>query len=73
MLENCALSGVFQTGHLLDGLHGEGQGLSLIHIFMQGTYSAASNIVGPGIVDENGYFYDNANGGSCLLYTSRCV
>ena len=31
---------------------------------MQGTYSAASNIVGPGIVDENGYFYDNANGGS---------
>ena len=31
---------------------------------MQGTYSAASNIVGPGIVDEQGYFYDNANGGS---------
>ena len=31
---------------------------------MQGTYSAASNIVGPGIVDENGYFYDIANGGS---------
>ena len=31
---------------------------------MQGTYSAASNIVGPGIVDENGYFHDNANGGS---------
>ena len=31
---------------------------------MQGTYSAASNIVGPGIVDENGYFYANANGGS---------
>lgn len=31
---------------------------------MQGTYSAASNLVGPGIVDENGYFYDNANGGS---------
>ena len=31
---------------------------------MQGTYTAASNLVGPGIVDENGYFYDNANGGS---------
>ena len=31
---------------------------------MQGTYSAATNLVGPGIVDENGYFYDNANGGS---------
>ena len=31
---------------------------------MQGIYSAASNIVGPGIVDEQGYFYDNANGGS---------
>ena len=31
---------------------------------MQGTYSAASNLVGPGIVDAQGYFYDNANGGS---------
>ena len=31
---------------------------------MQGTYTAASNVVGPGIVDEQGYFYDNANGGS---------
>ena len=31
---------------------------------MQGTFSAASNIVGPGIVDAQGYFYDNANGGS---------
>ena len=31
---------------------------------MQGTYSAASNLVGPGIVDEKGNFYDNANGGS---------
>ena len=31
---------------------------------MQGTYSAASNIVGPAIVDAQGYFYDNANGGS---------
>ena len=31
---------------------------------MQGTYFAASNVVGPGIVDEQGYFYDNANGGS---------
>ena len=28
---------------------------------MQGTYSAASNIVGPGIVDESGYFHDNGN------------
>lgn len=31
---------------------------------MQGTYSAAYNLVGPGIVDANGYFYDNANGGA---------
>ncbi len=31
---------------------------------MQGTYSAAYNLVGPGIVDANGYFYDNANGGN---------
>lgn len=31
---------------------------------MQGTYSAAYNLVGPGIVDAEGYFYDNANGGS---------
>ena len=31
---------------------------------MQGTYSAASNLVGPGIVDQTGYFIDNANGGS---------
>ena len=31
---------------------------------MQGTYSAASHVVCPGIVDEQGYFYDNANGGS---------
>ena len=30
---------------------------------MQGTYTPADNIVGPGIVDENGMFYDNANGG----------
>ena len=36
----------------------------VVNTIMQGTYSAASNIVGPGIVDENGYFYDNANGGS---------
>ena len=28
---------------------------------MQGTYSTADSIVGPGIVDENGMFYDNAN------------
>ena len=30
---------------------------------MQGTYTPAYNIVGPGIVDESGMFYDNANGG----------
>ena len=30
---------------------------------MQGTYTPAYNLVGPGIVDENGMFYDNANGG----------
>lgn len=30
---------------------------------MQGTYEPAYNFVGPGIVDENGMFYDNANGG----------
>ena len=28
---------------------------------MQGTYSAADSIVGPGIVDESGYFHDNGN------------
>ena len=28
---------------------------------MQGTYSTADIIVGPGIVDENGYFHDNGN------------
>ena len=28
---------------------------------MQGTYSAAASIVGPGIVDESGYFHDNGN------------
>ena len=28
---------------------------------MQGTYSTADSIVGPGIVDENGYFHDNGN------------
>ena len=28
---------------------------------MQGTYSAADSIVGPGIVDESGYFNDNGN------------
>ena len=36
----------------------------IANTLMQGTYSAASNLVGPGIVDENGNFYDNANGGS---------
>ena len=28
---------------------------------MQGTYSTADSIAGPGIVDENGYFHDNGN------------
>ena len=28
---------------------------------MQGTYSTADSIVGPGIVDENSYFHDNGN------------
>ena len=28
---------------------------------MQGTYSAADSIVGPGIVDESGYFHDTGN------------
>ena len=28
---------------------------------MQGTYTTADSIVGPGIVDENGYFHDNGN------------
>ena len=28
---------------------------------MRGTYSTADSIVGPGIVDENGYFHDNGN------------
>lgn len=30
---------------------------------MQGTYSAASNFMGPGWIDEKGEFFDNANGG----------
>ncbi|WP_294712219.1 peptide ABC transporter substrate-binding protein [uncultured Gemmiger sp.] len=30
---------------------------------MQGIYTPATALVGPGIVDENGYFMDNANGG----------
>ena len=34
---------------------------------MQGTYTPAYNIVGPGIVDENGMFYDNANGGKTYI------
>ena len=34
---------------------------------MQGTYTPADNIVGPGIVDENGMFYDNANGGKTYI------
>ena len=34
---------------------------------MQGTYTPAYNIVGPGIVDESGMFYDNANGGKTYI------
>ena len=34
---------------------------------MQGTYTPAYNLVGPGIVDENGMFYDNANGGKTYI------
>ncbi len=30
---------------------------------MQGTYTPATNFVGPGVADWNGDFYDNANGG----------
>ena len=41
--------------------------VSSANTIMQGTYEPAYNFVGPGIVDENGMFYD------CLLYTSRCV
>ena len=40
---------------------------------MQGTYTPAGSLVGPGITDADGStpFEDVANG--CLLYTSRCV
>ena len=31
MSENCALSGILQTGHLLDSLHGVGQGTTHSH------------------------------------------
>ena len=34
---------------------------------MQGTYPPAYNLVGPGIVDESGMFYDNANGGKTYI------
>ena len=34
---------------------------------MQGTYTPAYNLVGPGIVDENGMFYDNANDGKTYI------
>ena len=34
---------------------------------MQGTYEPAYNFVGPGIVDESGMFYDNANGGKTYI------
>ena len=33
----------------------------IANTIMQGTYSTADSIVGPGIVDENGYFHDNGN------------
>ncbi len=34
---------------------------------MQGTYDAGLQFVGPGIVDETGMFYDNANGGKTYI------
>lgn len=34
---------------------------------MQGTYSPAYNMVGPGISDNEGEFYDNANGGTTYI------
>ena len=34
---------------------------------MQGTYEPAYNFVGPGIADETGMFYDNANGGKTYI------
>ena len=34
---------------------------------MQGTYTPAYNMVGPGIVDESGMFYDNANDGKTYI------
>ena len=34
---------------------------------MQGTYTPAYNLVGPGIVDESGMFYDNANDGKTYI------
>ena len=33
----------------------------LANTIMQGTYTTADSIVGPGIVDESGYFHDNGN------------
>ena len=33
---------------------------------MQGIYTPATALVGPGIVDNEGYFMDNANGGKAL-------
>ncbi len=37
----------------------------------RGTYSAADSIVGPGIVDESGYFHDNGNAPYISLPTTR--
>ena len=34
---------------------------------MQGTYTPAYNMVGPGIVDDSGMFYDNANDGKTYI------
>ena len=34
---------------------------------MQGTYTPAYNLVGPGIVDDSGMFYDNANDGKTYI------
>ena len=38
---------------------------------MQGTYSAASNFMGPGWSDANGEFFDNANGGQPYIDNSN--
>lgn len=38
---------------------------------MQGTYTPATNFIGPGWSDVNGQFYDNANGGKAYIASSN--